>query len=405
MRRKTGFYAKLCTIENIELADKNARRNKRRSAKYIAQHDKHRLEENLQLLETFKNHTFKTSAYTKFKIYEPKERIIYKLPYYPDRIAQHAIMNVVKDYWTSLFITNTYSCIEGRGIHKCLADVKKDLDKTKGTNATKYCLKLDIVKFYPSINHAILKAIIRRKIKDKDFLAILDEIIDSVNPYIDTPGIGVPIGNYLSQFFANLYLTDFDHWCKEQLNCKYYYRYADDIVILGDNKETLSKLLDQINKYLNTNLNLKVKHTHQIFPTAIRGIDFVGYVIRPTHILIRKSIKNKINKNTQKYLNKQLTKQEYQKTMSSYFGWMKYADTRHLLYKIEMKTGLKYSKFSGGDTIISAFKNKSIYIVNVDIHNKYYIIHFIYNNKSYSVKSTNKKQLLAIKNNLKIYIL
>lgn len=136
-------------------------------------------------------------------------------------------MNVVKDIWTKSFIHNTYSCIEGRGIHLCASNLKRDLRKYP--NETTYCLKLDIKKFYPSIPHNGLKECIRKKIKDKDFLIILDEIIDSTDSVRNTSskltgkeGVGVPIGNYLSQYFANLYLSELDHLCKEELKCKFY---------------------------------------------------------------------------------------------------------------------------------------------------------------------------------------
>lgn len=167
-------------------------------------------------------------------------------------------MNVVKEHWTKQFITNTYSCIEHRGIHKCLKDLKRDLRKTRGNNETQYCLKLDITKFYPSIDHNILKSIISRKIKDTKVLEILYEIIDSVNGINGIYGKGVPIGNYLSQYFANLYLTGFDHWCKEELKCRYYYRYADDIVILGESKAHLRNVLVAIKLYLKHVLKLEV---------------------------------------------------------------------------------------------------------------------------------------------------
>lgn len=118
--------------------------------------------------------------------------------------------------WVKIFTRDTYSCIKNRGIHALLQKLQSDL--ASDPEGTKYCLKLDIKKFYPSINHKILKQIIRKKIKDKNLLKLLDEIIDSAD--------GVPIGNYLSQFFANLYLAYFDHWVKEELKVKYYYRYA-----------------------------------------------------------------------------------------------------------------------------------------------------------------------------------
>lgn len=202
MKRYNGLHDKLCTIENIEVADDNARKNKNK--KYgINKHDKNRQYENEDLVDKLFNLKYKTSKYSLYKIYEPKERIVYRLPYYPDRIAHHAIMNVVKDIWTKSFIHNTYSCIEGRGIHLCANNLKRDLRKY--SNKTTYCLKLDIKKFYPSIPHDGLKECIRKKIKDKDFLMILDEIIDSTDnvrnissKLTNKIGIGVPIGNYLS---------------------------------------------------------------------------------------------------------------------------------------------------------------------------------------------------------------
>ena len=136
-------------------------------------------------------------------------------------------MNILEPIWINIFTKDTYSCIKNRGIHKLVNNLKKVLKSDP--EGTKYCLKLDIKKFYPSINHDILKEIIRYKIKDEELLQVLDEIIDSAE--------GVPIGNYLSQFFANLYLAYFDHWIKEVLKVKYYFRYCDDITILGSNKE------------------------------------------------------------------------------------------------------------------------------------------------------------------------
>lgn len=166
MKRYNGLHDKLCTIENIEVADDNARKNKNK--KYgINKHDKNRQYENEDLVDKLFNLKYKTSKYSLYKIYEPKERIIYRLPYYPDRIAHHAIMNVVKDIWTKSFIHNTYSCIEGRGIHLCANNLKRDLRKYP--NETTYCLKLDIRKFYPSIPMMVLRNVLERRLKIKIF--------------------------------------------------------------------------------------------------------------------------------------------------------------------------------------------------------------------------------------------
>lgn len=280
MKRYSGLHDKLCTIENIEVVDDNARKNKNK--KYgINKHDKNRQYENEDLVDKLFNLKYKTSKYSLYKIYEPKERIIYRLPYYPDRIAHHAIMNVVKDIWTKSFIHNTYSCIEGRGIHLCANNLKRDLRKYY--NETKYCLKLDIRKFYPSIPHDGLKKCIRKKIKDKDFLMILDEIIDSTDNVRDVSskltnkiGIGVPIGNYLSQYFANLYLSELDHLCKEELKCKFYYRYADDIVILSDDKNFLHKI-QSLTGVRYSNWNGKRTNIAKYYGKYVRIIQIINY--------------------------------------------------------------------------------------------------------------------------------
>ena len=211
MKRVGYLHEKVYAEDNIELADDKARRNKSIRCG-IKQHDKNRLKENKELSDKLRDLIYQTSEYSTFIIYEPKERLIFRLPYYPDRITHHAIMNIMEPIWTSIFIDQTYSSIRNRG-------------------------------------------------------------------------------NYLSQFFANLYLTYFDHWVKEELKCKYYFRYADDIVILGNDKNYLRNVLVSIKLYLKQVLNLELKPNYQIFPVESRGIDFVGYKFYHTHVLLRKSIK------------------------------------------------------------------------------------------------------------------
>lgn len=294
-------------------------------------------------------------------------------------------MNILEPVWTKIFISNTYSCIKGRGIHKCKHDVEKALRTDKKN--TKYCLKLDITKFYPSIDHEILKKIIRKKIKDVLLLSLLDSIIDSAE--------GVPIGNYLSQFFANLYLSYFDHYVKEKLKVKYYFRYADDIVILCGSKAKLRYYLKHIREYL-TKLKLKIKPNYQIFLVDARGIDFVGYRLYHTHTLLRKSIKNKMFKLINKYIHNKITFTKFLLRLQSYFGWLKHCNSKNLLHKIQEKIGLKFSNWNGKESIISNFYDKYVYVVEVIIKNKYYFIHFIYKNKAYQVKSKSNKLLRAL---------
>jgi hypothetical protein len=214
---------------------------------------------------------------------EPKERIIMIAPFYPDRVVHHCIINVMKNVWTNIFIDNTYACIKGRGIHKCVDDVHKALMSSK--HNTKYCLKIDVMKFYDNIDHVSMKRIIRYRIGDEQFLKLLDKIIDS-----NGQAKGLPIGNYTSQYLANLYLAYFDHWVKEDLRVKYYYRYMDDIVIFHSDKEKLHYYLDMIGLYLAGELKLTIKRDWQIFEVDERSLDFVGFKQNHYNILLRKSI-------------------------------------------------------------------------------------------------------------------
>ena len=358
-------------MENIKLADSHARCGKHNWG--IKKHDEHAERDNLKLLESLQNLTYRTSEYNTFKIYEPKERVISRLPYYPDRIAQWAIMNVMESIWTSIFIKHTYSCIKERGIHKAVKDVKRALKQKD----TEYCLKMDVKKFYPSIDHETMKRLLRRKLKDKKLLAVLDEIVESAN--------GVPIGNYLSQFFANLYLTYFDHWMLEEVKVKHYFRYADDIVILSDKKEYLKNVLVSIKAYFSNELNIELKPNYQIFRVEDRGIDFIGYKFYHTHVLLRKGIKRhlfKLLNNREK-----LEPWKFYNALMAYKGWLKYCDSKHLLQTIEEKFGIHLSNWNGEETIISNFYDRTVRIYEIECHKKGFRIHFIYKNKPYYIFS------------------
>jgi RNA-directed DNA polymerase len=317
MKRLDNLYGRICSIENLELADAIARKGK--GDQYgIQVHDRNREANILALHQALRDKIYRTSEYTTFKVYEPKEREVFRLPYYPDRIVHHAIMNILEPVFVSTFTADSYSCIKGKGIHAAARAVKAAL---RDVNNTTYCLKLDIKKFYPSISHRILKGLLRRKFKDGDLLWLLDEIIDSA--------AGLPIGNYLSQYFANFYLTYFDHWLKEEKRVRYYFRYADDLVILASNKEYLHGLLQEIREYLQANLNLEIKGNWQVFPVAARGIDFVGYVIRHTHTRLRKSIKRNFAR--------MLARRPSKSSIASYYGWCVHANCNHLLKTLLIK--------------------------------------------------------------------
>lgn len=314
MKRINNLYNEICSLDNLRLADDIARRGKAKQYS-VRMHDKNREANFATLHRLLLDKAYKTSPYTVFTIHEPKERIIHRLPYFPDRIVHHAVMNVLEPVFVSMFTADTYACIKGRGIHSAMRAVRNALLDVSGTP---YCLKLDIRKFYPSVDHGVLKAMLRRKFKDRDLLWLLDEIIDSAP--------GLPIGNYLSQYLANFYLTYFDHWLKETKGVRHYFRYADDLVILSPSKPCLHSLLADIRTYLDARLKLEVKDTYQVFPVAKRGIDFVGYRLYHTHTLLRKSIK--------KSFARAVARDASPASVASYKGWAKHADAKHLLKKL-----------------------------------------------------------------------
>lgn len=314
MKRINNLYSQICSIENLKLADAIAQTGKAKQYGVI-RHNKN-ADSNIDKLHiALVNKTFRTSAYTTFNVYEPKEREVFRLPFYPDRIVHHAIMNILEPIFVNMFTADTYSCIKGRGVHKAGEAIRKAL---KNEPETKYCLKLDIKKFYPSVDHEILKMLLRRKFKDPNLLWLLDSIIDSAP--------GLPIGNYLSQYFSNFYLTGFDHWIKETLGIKDYFRYADDIAIFSSNKPYLHSVLSEIKDYLRNKLKLEVKGNYQVFPVDIRGLDMLGYKYFREYTRMRKRIK--------KNFARAVKSRKGISTIGAYKGWAKHCNSKHLLKKL-----------------------------------------------------------------------
>ena len=367
MKRIGHLYDRIISIDNLHRADEKARCGK--SNTYgVRVHDRNREANILALHESLLTKTFKTSPYDIFTIHEPKERVIYRLPYYPDRIVHHAIMNVLEPLWGRLFTYNTYSCIKGRGIEGCARRVDKIIKSFEGRPL--FCLKIDIKKFYPSIRHSVLKSLIRRKIKDRNLLWLLDEIIDSASmddlgrplteagKALNDPedAHGLPIGNYLSQYLANLCLCYFMHWVNEQLaelvkealrltekpriECT---EYADDITFYAESKAVLREVLRQIRVKIEDGLSLKIKGNYQIFPVAKnrydrhgRALDYVGYKFYREQKLMRKSIKQNFCREVAR-LNKRekpLSVKAYKQAVCPWLGWAKHSNSRHLLKTI-----------------------------------------------------------------------
>lgn len=325
MKRYGNLYARICDIDNLRLAAYNAARGKRKRDEVTAFFAG--LDANLeQLRRELTGKRYRTSPYDVFIKYEGKRREIYKLPF-RDRVVHWAIMQVLEPIWTPQFTADTHACIKGRGMHSLLRKLREDL--RNDPEGTAYCLKLDVRKFYPSIDHDKMKAVVRRKIKDPDVLWLLDGIIDSAP--------GVPIGNYISQYFANLYLSELDHLLKEEAGVRYYYRYADDMVLLAGDKPTLHGWLVLINDWLNEERRVDLKSNYQVFPVESRGIDFVGYVTFHTHCLARKKNKQGLCRELAKLRRAKVPEAQIMLVTASRAGFMQHCDSKHLFKVLNMK--------------------------------------------------------------------
>ena len=270
------------------------------------------------IVDLLADEAFVNSPYYEFStISSGKLRHIKVVPFFPDRIVHHCIVQVMAPIWTNIFIRDTYSTIPERGIHDGVIRLR---DALRHKEETTFCLKIDIEKFYPSVNHDVLHDQNCHFIKDQSAIKLFDTIIYS------TPGL--PIGNFTSQWWGNQYLSWFDHYAKESLKLRWYFRYADDIVVLSSSKQHLWDVLDEFRNYLHNNLKLTIKSNYQIFPVDARGIDFLGYRFFHDYTLVRKSIVKTFKKRLQ-----QLTGDQLDRSKASYYGWFTHADANRLISK------------------------------------------------------------------------
>lgn len=318
MKRYGNLYPLIFSMDNLKEAHKNARRDKLfyKEVKMVDSDEDFYLG---QIQDMLKNKSYQVSDYIISVINDKgKERQLCKLPYFPDRIIQWAILLQIEHIFCEVFTCFTCASLKGRGIHKASELLDGYMQDIHGTA---YTLKIDISKFYPNINHEILKGLLRKKIKDADLLELLYKIIDSI-----PGGVGVPIGSYLSQYLANFYLAYFDHWLKEEMKIQYVVRYMDDIVILHYSKDFLHWLKRKMDEYLQRELKLSIKKNWQVFPTGIRGVDFVGYRHFYGFKLLRKNTCKRFKKTMlsikKKVMNKiQMTYRDWC-SANSYKGWL-----------------------------------------------------------------------------------
>lgn len=309
MKRIGNLFDFICDEENLRLAHSRARRGKR-CKRAIARVDADLNGHVSGLAATLRSGAFTTSPYrvSYKRSTSGKTRMISALPYWPDRVVHHAIMLVLEPIWRTVLIRDTYAAIPGRGVHDGVRRIRQMMQDRQNTE---FCLKLDVEKFYPSVDHAVLKTILATKIKCRKTLQLLYEIVDSAP--------GLPIGNYLSQYFGNLYLAYFDHWMKEHVHARYYARYCDDVVIFSHSKRWLHSVFAQIADYLRGELHLTVKGNWQVFPVRVRGLDFLGYRFFGDRTLVRKSIACRFRRCA-------CNSRNNRQALAGYRGWLKHAD-------------------------------------------------------------------------------
>ncbi|MDR1684884.1 MAG: hypothetical protein LBR82_00310 [Desulfovibrio sp.] len=276
--------------------------------------------------------TFKTGKYTSKIVHEPKKRTIFTLPF-TDRIVHHALMNVLEPIWQSMMIEQSYACIVGRGIH---SGSRKTMEYIR---RNQYCLKCDVSKFYPTIDHEILLGIIRRKIKCERTLNLISDIVYSFKGNKDIPpGKNVPIGNYTSQWFGNLYLNELDQYVRHILKVKDYIRYCDDFLLFGNDKAALNDNAEKIKLFMAERLKQTLSKC-DLFPVS-RGVDFLGYRHFRTHILLRKRTAKRWQKRLlhlpEEVETGKLTQEQASGVVESANGWMRWANAYNFRQKVNL---------------------------------------------------------------------
>lgn len=341
LERRIGYidiFNRITDIENMEMAYNKSQKGKskyKREALIFAQNPTYNL---YKLKEELDKGVYEFSGYFEFKVYEPKERVIHA-PYYRDKIVQLAVVNILKEIYYPSFIYDSYACIDNKGTHKCVERISYFMRKAKweyGDNA--YILKVDMRKFFYSIDRQVLKRLLRKKIKCNKTLDLLFKIIDSADA-IDEKGL--PLGNTISQLCANITMNELDQYCKRNLRIKYYVRYADDVVIIAEDKEKAVFIKEKVIEYVGNKLNLRVnKNKTKIFPIA-QGVNTVGFKIYPTHKLMRddskRRIKQKLRKMKRLIQEGRLSIEKAEQIINSWYGHAKQGDSYNFTSKIIAK--------------------------------------------------------------------
>jgi len=343
MKRHGNIWIKIIDFANLLAAARQAQRGKRFRENVLEFN--YNLERELWQLKTeLESKIYCPGNYKTFEIKEPKPRMISAAPY-RDRVVHHALYNIIAPIFERTFIADSYANRVGFGTHRALRRF------TKFARSSRYVLQCDVRKYFPSIDHAILKSLVRRKIKCADTLWLIDKIIDRSNeqePVLEyfigddllTPlqrQRGIPIGNLTSQFWANIYLNNFDHFVKEQLKVAKYIRYVDDFALFSENQGFLAEARLAIEEYL-VSLRLKIHPIKsQLFETK-SGANFLGFRVLPNCIRVRKEnlqrARRRLRRMQVQYAKGKIAKQEVSQSIQSWIAHLEHGDTWQLRQKI-----------------------------------------------------------------------
>jgi len=329
MKSHNNLWDKFISFNNLYSAFLKAKKSKSKSKDVID--FKYNLESELfQIQDQLINKKYMCSDYFMFKIFEPKERLIKALPF-KDRVVQHALCNIIGPIFDRTFIFNSYACRKDKGTHAALKDIRKDVQLH--FNLEGYSFKSDIRKYFPSMDHMILKEIIANKIRDKNMIWLINLIIDSDHSDFGV-NKGIPIGNLTSQLFANIYLNELDKFVKHGLKAKYYYRYVDDFIIFSNSKKELHTYKRKIKYFLHKSLFLDIPNKKTNIYLIKDGVDFVGYKVFTTHTRLRRTNILKFVRRTKRLIKcfkkEAISIIQLESSISSFLGYIKHADTYFL---------------------------------------------------------------------------
>ncbi|MEA4872166.1 MAG: reverse transcriptase/maturase family protein [Synergistaceae bacterium] len=326
-----NLWGQIVDIENLYCAYLAARDKKREKSEVLS-YDSHR-EENLIIAQNeLIWHTWSPKPYRQFEVHEPKRRLIHA-PQFSDRVIHHALVRVIEPLFERKMIFHSFACRKGLGTHNAVATAEMFARKMAAKYGQYYFLKGDIHHYFPSINHEALKNIIRRTIRDKDVLWLINKIIDESG----FPGVGLPIGTLTSQLFANVYLDSLDHHMKDVLGVKHYLRYMDDFIVFSNDKGELRTLLNETRQWLSDNLKLQLNGKTRIVSQS-EGLDFCGYRIWPAYRLPRKRnvtrMRRRMKKLCKRYRRGAIPAENVKAAWASFLGYMKHCNGHKTKFKI-----------------------------------------------------------------------